>query len=124
VFGKNQILSVTNNKKKFTMFFKINGQLDLSKFPQSIGSLSVVCWDKDFLTDDKLGESIPDATGHFSMLVALSDSGEAYPELYFKVMNGNDVLFTSTIYETKGLLDKNEVTGFIERSALDLGYIN
>jgi hypothetical protein len=58
------------------------------------------------------------------MLVALSDSGEAYPELYFKVMNGNDVLFTSTIYETKGLLDKNEVTGFIERSTLDLGCIN
>jgi hypothetical protein len=106
------------------MFFKINGQLDLSKIPQSSGSLSVVCWDKDFLTDDKLGEAIPDAAGHFSMLIALSDSGEAYPELYFKVMDGSELVFTSKIYETKGLLDKNAITGFVEQSAMDLGLIN
>jgi hypothetical protein len=106
------------------MFFKINGQLDLSKIPQSSGSLSVVCWDKDFLTDDKLGEAIPEAAGHFMMLIALSDSGEAYPELYFKVMDGSELVFTSKIYETKGLLDKNAITGFVEQSAMDLGLIN
>lgn len=106
------------------MFFKVNGQVNLAKLPSHTASLNIVCWDKDILADDKLGETTIDGDGQFSFLLALSDSGEVYPELYFKVMYGDEELFTSSIYDTRGLLDKNEITGFIEQTTLDLGCIN
>ena len=106
------------------MFFKVIAHLNLSALPNQPTTLTIECWDKDILADDKLGETIPDNNGHFSMLLALSDSGEAYPELYFKVIADGKIIFTSKIYETKGLLDKNEVTGFIEQTTIDLQCIN
>ena len=106
------------------MFFKVNAHLNLSVFPTHHNNIIIECWDKDIIADDKLGETIPDNNGHFSLLLALSDSGEAYPELYFKVIADGKIIFTSKIYETKGLLEKNEVTGFIEQTTIDLQCIN
>jgi hypothetical protein len=104
--------------------FKINGSINRKKLPEFIENVSVDCWDNDIFFDDKLGEAFPDSTGKFSLLVALSDTGETNPDLYFRIKAGVDILYTSNVFQTNGLLEKNIITGFIENSTIDVGCIN
>lgn len=104
------------------MLLNLYGQLII---PQNVAvqTIKVQLWDKDLISDDFLGDSMLDFEGKFSILVSLTDAGESNPEFYLKILASDTLIFTSLIHKPKELLERNEVTEFIENSSYDMGLI-
>lgn len=94
--------------------------------PVNGASISVKLYDKDPLSDDFLGEAIPDAEGNVDIKFDLdkiksADSPlEQFPDLYFKVYKGGNQYFESPLVDD---LDTNTEGdfNFTEGKVIDLG---
>jgi hypothetical protein len=65
-----------------------------------LAGLRVRAYDKDWVFDDQLGDTLTDATGHFEISyteVQFRDAEETLPDLYIRVYDasGKKLLFTS-----------------------------
>ncbi|MCS6824739.1 MAG: hypothetical protein NZ529_10620 [Cytophagaceae bacterium] len=64
---------------------------------------SVELYDKDMLQDDLLGKSSPDQHGNvlisfdLDKIKSIDSPAEKHPDLYFKVLKNNNVIFQSNV---------------------------
>jgi len=81
--------------------------------PVSGAEYSVKFYDKDFVKDDFLGQSGLDTKGHSIISVVNDDYRssdsflEKYPDIYFIVMQNEDVIYKSGVYKNLHIEEAN-----------------
>ncbi|MBI3133963.1 MAG: hypothetical protein HYZ14_04735 [Bacteroidetes bacterium] len=72
-------------------------------------------YDKDFIQDDFLGESVPDQNGHVIVTVVRDDFSasesfsEKYPDVYFEIFADQQLIFKSTIFRNLHLEETEDM---------------
>ena len=79
--------------------FSVKGTLLSRKDQQPLANLRIEAWDKDLLFDDFVGEATSEANGDFTIIFKLERFRELffdnYPDLYFKVYDQGNLVYSS-----------------------------
>ena len=97
-----------------------------TKKPLSAKDLVARLYDNDVVGDDFVGESGLDENGRAEVVASLSaarsaDSpAEKYPDLYFSLLNQNEIIFESKVFKNVDFISKDKTSGE-HHSSRDLG---
>ncbi len=99
----------------------------IDKKPVSGKEHVVKIYDNDIVSDDFLGEGVPDRTGKIEIKVDLSKSSspdspiEKNPDIYFELFNEHGVIYQSPVFRNVNFTSKEESISVDNSEQMDFG---